>query len=41
MIKRIKRILGIGKPNPKQGNTIVVNVEKLERRVALLDDGLL
>ena len=41
MIKRIKRILGIGKPNPKQGNTIIVNVEKLERRVALLEDGLL
>ncbi|MEP4079304.1 Rne/Rng family ribonuclease [Haloferula sp.] len=41
MIKRIKRILGIGKPNPNQGNTIIVNVEKLERRVALLEDGLL
>ncbi len=41
MIKRIKRILGIGKPNPKQGNTIIINVEKLERRVALLEDGLL
>jgi len=41
MIKRIKRIFGIGKPNPKEGNTLLVNVEKLERRVALLEDGVL
>jgi ribonuclease G len=41
MIQRIKKLLGIGKPDPTRGNTIVVNVEKLERRVALLEDGLL
>jgi ribonuclease G len=41
MIKRIKRVLGIGKPTPKEGNTLIINVEKLERRVALLEDGLL
>ncbi|MCH7225292.1 Rne/Rng family ribonuclease [Haloferula sp. A504] len=41
MIKRIKRILGIGKPAPKEGTTIIINNEALERRVALLEDGLL
>ena len=41
MIQHIKRLLGIGKPDAKRGNTIVVNVEKLERRVALLEDGVL
>ena len=41
MIKKIKRILGVGKPSPKEGNTLIINVEKLERRVALLEDGLL
>ena len=41
MIQHIKRLLGIGKPNPARGNSIVVNVEKLERRVALLEDGVL
>ena len=41
MIQHIKRLLGIGKPDPKRGNSIVVNVEKLERRVALLEDGVL
>jgi ribonuclease G len=41
MIQHIKRLLGIGKPDPKHGNSIIVNVEKLERRVALLEDGLL
>ena len=41
MIQHIKRLLGIGKPNPSRGNSIVVNVEKLERRVALLEDGVL
>jgi ribonuclease G len=41
MIQHIKRILGIGKPDPSRGNSIVVNVEKLERRVALLEDGVL
>ncbi len=41
MIKKIKRLLGIGNTDPSQGNTIIVNVEKLERRVALLEDGVL
>jgi len=41
MIQHIKRLLGIGKPDPMRGNSIIVNVEKLERRVALLEDGLL
>ena len=34
-------ILGIGKPDPLRGICIVVNVERLERRVALLEDGVL
>lgn len=41
MIQHIKRLLGIGKPDPHRGNTLIVNVEKLERRVALLEDGIL
>jgi ribonuclease G len=41
MIQKIKRFLGIGRPNPKEGNTVIVNVERLERRVALLDNGVL
>ncbi len=41
MIQHIKRLLGIGKPDPLHGNTLIVNVEKLERRVALLEDGIL
>jgi len=34
-------MLGIGSADPSQGNSIIVNVEKLERRVALLEDGIL
>jgi len=41
VIKKIKRLLGIGSAEPSQGNSIIVNVEKLERRVALLEDGVL
>ena len=41
MIQQLKRLLGIGRPDPLRGNTIIVNVEKLERRVALLEDGVL
>jgi ribonuclease G len=41
VIKKIKRLLGIGNTDPSQGNTIILNVEKLERRVALLEDGIL
>ena len=36
MIKVVKRLLGLGQNNPLEGTTIVVNSEKLERRVALL-----
>ncbi len=39
MIKTIKRVLGLGPVNPMEGNTIVVNAEKLERRVALIEEG--
>ena len=41
MIKHIKRMLGVGRPDPKNGNSIIINVEKLELRVALLEDGVL
>ena len=41
MIQHIKRLLGLGRPDPLRGNSIIVNVEKLERRVALLEDGML
>ena len=41
MIQHIKRLLGIGKPDPMRGNSLIINVEKLERRVALLEDGIL
>lgn len=41
MIKVVKRLLGLGQNNPLEGTTIVVNSEKLERRVALLEDGVL
>lgn len=34
-------MLGIGSTDPSQGNSIIVNVEKLERRVALLENGVL
>jgi ribonuclease G len=39
MIEKVKRILGFGKK--KQNNLLLINVEKLERRVALLEDGVL
>lgn len=39
MIEKVKRILGIGKKAP--ANLIAISVEKLERRVALLEDGRL
>jgi ribonuclease G len=41
MIKKIKRALGLGVPDARDGNTLVINAEKLERRVALLEDGVL
>jgi ribonuclease G len=39
MIEKVKRILGLTKP--KRNNLLLINVEKLERRVALLEDGVL
>ncbi|MBV9126962.1 MAG: Rne/Rng family ribonuclease [Verrucomicrobia bacterium] len=39
MIEKVKRILGIGRKKPS--NLLVINVEKLERRVALLENGVL
>ena len=41
MIKKIKKALGLGEPNPREGVSLVINAEKLERRVALLEDGVL
>ncbi len=41
MIQQVKRLFGIGKPDPGHGSCLVVNAEKLERRVALLEDGVL
>src|SRR3989454_8188365 len=39
MLDRVKKILGL--TSRKTGNKLVISVEKLERRVALLEDGLL
>src|SRR6202040_180709 len=39
MLDRVKKILGL--TSRKTGNTLVVSVEKLERRVALLENGRL
>jgi ribonuclease G len=39
MIEKVKRILGLTKK--KHDNLLLINVEKLERRVALLEDGVL
>src|SRR5438045_1803036 len=39
MIEHVKRILGLARR--KTGNKIIISVEKLERRVALLEDGQL
>src|SRR5918997_532200 len=39
MIDRVKRMLGLG--SRKTGNKLVISVEKLERRVALLENGRL
>ncbi|MCI7004096.1 MAG: ribonuclease E/G, partial [Akkermansia muciniphila] len=41
MINSVKRLFGFGQCNPKEGTTIVINAEKLERRAALLEDGVL
>src|SRR5918997_6419039 len=39
MIDKVKRILGLGAR--KTGNKLIISVEKLERRVALLENGRL
>ena len=39
MIDKVKRLLGLG--SPKTGNKLIMSVEKLERRVALLENGRL
>src|SRR4028119_2159420 len=39
MIDKVKRILGLG--GRKTGNKLIISVEKLERRVALLENGRL
>jgi hypothetical protein len=39
MLDRVKKILGL--TSRKTGNKLVVSVEKLERRVALLENGRL
>jgi len=41
MIKKIKQAFGMGEPNPSAGNVLVINAEKLERRVALVEEGSL
>lgn len=41
MFNKIKRVFGFGACDPKEGTTIVINSEKLERRVALLENGVL
>src|SRR4030081_3306706 len=39
MIEKVKRILGLS--SRKTGNKLIISVEKLERRVALLENGRL
>lgn len=41
MIQRLKQALGLSQPDPTQGSTLIVNSERLERRVALLENGVL
>ncbi|MGB2011568.1 MAG: ribonuclease E/G, partial [Akkermansiaceae bacterium] len=41
MIKRIKNALGLGAGSPNDGASLIINAEKLERRVALIEDGSL
>ena len=39
MLEKVKQLLGM---NPKKvGNQLIISCEKLERRVALLEDGTL
>ena len=39
MLDKVKQFLGLS--NRKTGNHLVISCEKLERRVALLEDGIL
>ena len=41
MIQKIKNALGMTSVDPREGRTIIVNSETLERRTALLEDGVL
>ena len=41
MIKQIRNVLGLANHDPNSGRTIIINSERLERRVALLEDGIL
>jgi len=41
MIKRIKRVLGMNSQSGLEGTSLIINAEKLERRVALVEDGSL
>ena len=41
MIKRIKRVLGMNNQSGLEGTSLIINAEKLERRVALVEDGSL
>ena len=41
MIKKIKKVLGLGSPSPLVGTSLIINSEKLERRVALIEEGSL
>jgi ribonuclease G len=41
MIQKIKNALGLTSVDPREGRTIIVNSETLERRTALLEDGVL
>jgi ribonuclease G len=39
LINKVKRLIGLG---PRQtGNKLIITVEKLEKRVALLENGIL
>ena len=41
MLNKIKRAFRFGTVDPMKGSTVIINAEKLERRVALLEDGIL
>ena len=41
MIQKIKSALGMTSVDPREGRTIIINAETLERRTALMEDGVL